>query len=142
MFLSRDDKDARFLRLQASYQDPLTEVHLSFYTSSLTIFTRYNKFLQRSYPLTHKVYLATRSLAHKIASRLIKPDVLQQTNVSLVHLLEDKANYLPFSGTFIGIVTKSLLNRLLNQGDISQTQWNLCIEGAIAFYKHSLKYVF
>ena len=53
MFLSRDDQDARFLRLQASYQDPLTEAYISFYTSALPIFTHYNQFLQRSDPLSY-----------------------------------------------------------------------------------------
>ena len=56
MFLSRDESEARFLRLKHSFEDILTEVHISFYTSALPMFTRYNKFLQRSDPLAHKIF--------------------------------------------------------------------------------------
>ena len=34
-----------------------------------------------------------------------------------------------------------LLNKLLNEGDISEDQWKLCMNGAIAFLRQSLKYV-
>ena len=132
MFQSRDDKDARFLRLKASYEDLLTEVHVSFFTSALPMFTTYNKFLQRSDPLAHMVYPATKSLIKRVASCFIKPDVLQ--DAITIDMLDNEINYLPLSQVFVGLGTKSLLNKLLNEGDISQNQWNLSINGAIVFY--------
>ena len=44
-----NDKTAasRFNRLKKAYEDPLTEIYLSFFTSALPLFTHYNLFLQR-----------------------------------------------------------------------------------------------
>ena len=54
MFTSRNESDARFVRLQGSYQDPLTEIYVYFYTSALPVFTHYNiMFLQLSDSLAH-----------------------------------------------------------------------------------------
>ena len=77
MFLSRVEKDVidkgaseadepskkltiKFKRLRNAYEDPLTEVHLYFYTSALPLFTNYNLFLQNGDPLAHKVYPMTK----------------------------------------------------------------------------------
>ena len=45
MFLSEDEKDStrRFKRLSNDFADPLTEVHVTFFTATLPIFTNYNK---------------------------------------------------------------------------------------------------
>ena len=142
MFLSRDESDARFLRLKHSFEDILTEVHISFYTSALPMFTRYNKFLQRSDPLAHKIFPLAKSLIRKIANRFIKPDILQQTEAEdILSIVDDDSSCLPLSDIFLGLVTKYLLNKLLNEGDISEDQWKLCMNGAIAFLRQSLKYV-
>ena len=37
----------KFSRLKKAFNDPLTEVHIAFYTSVLPLFTHYNLFLQR-----------------------------------------------------------------------------------------------
>lgn len=140
MFISRNESDARFLRLHASYEDPLTEIFVYFYTSALPMFTHYNMFLQRSDPLAHRVYPATIHLAKKVASRFIKPDILRKEEIT-ADLLVNSGNYLPLSEVFIGLTTKTKLNKLLNEGDISQSQWEKCIEGCIAFYRDSLKYI-
>ena len=39
MFTSRNESDARFVRLQGSYRDPITEIYVYFYTSALPVFT-------------------------------------------------------------------------------------------------------
>ena len=48
MFLSDDEKDStkRFKRLSNDFGDPLTEVHVAFFTAALPIFANYNKFLK------------------------------------------------------------------------------------------------
>ena len=33
------------------------------------------------------------------------------------------------------------MNKMLQEGDITQTQYNTCLRGAQAFYKESLEYV-
>ena len=134
MFLSRNDQVARFLRLQAAYQDQ-TEVHVSFYTSAISMFTRYNKFLQRSDPLAHKIYPVTKFLMKNIASRFIKPDVIRLAHTPITSTLDDEPNYLPLPEIFIGLATKSTLNKVLNDGDISDNQWRLCTKSAIPFVR-------
>ena len=52
-FLSNSENQARFTRLCTAFGDPMTEVHLLFFQSILSIFTRANKFLQREEPLIH-----------------------------------------------------------------------------------------
>ena len=140
MFTSRNESDARFVCLQGSYQDPLTEIYVYFYTSALPVFTHYNMFLQRSDPLAHRVYAATVHLVKKVATCFIKSDILQEEDIT-TELFYNSANYLPFLEVFIGLTTKTKLNKLLNEGDISQYQWNKCVEGCIAFYRDALKYV-
>ena len=89
MFLSRNDEDVGFSKLQAAYQDSLTEVHVSFYTSALTMCTRYNKFLQRSNPLAHKIYPKTESLI--IFFNLYLSNLIQQAHVPITSVLGDEA---------------------------------------------------
>ena len=91
MFTSRNESDARFVRLQGSYQDPLTEIYVYFYTSALPVFTHYNMFLQRSDPLAHRVYAATVHLVKKVATRFIKSDILQEEEIT-TELLYNSAN--------------------------------------------------
>ena len=49
--------------------------------------------------------------------------------------------YLPLEKVFCGFSTKSLLDRMLGEGDIAQTQYNTCLRGAQPFFKESLEYV-
>ena len=76
MFTCRNESDARFVRLQGSYQDPLTDIYVYFYSSALPVFTHYNMFLQWSDPLVHRVYAATVYIVKKVATRFIKSDIL------------------------------------------------------------------
>ena len=48
-FLYLDGKTvgSRCKRLRKAFDDPMLELHLSFYTATLPIFTHYNLFLQR-----------------------------------------------------------------------------------------------
>ena len=48
-FLYLDGKtvESQCKRLRKAFDDPVLELHLSFYTSTLPIFTHYNLFLQR-----------------------------------------------------------------------------------------------
>ena len=66
-----------FQYLKKSYRDPLTEVHISFFTSALSIFTKYNLFLDRNDPIEHKVYPVTRDLVPKSSTRFHKPKIGQ-----------------------------------------------------------------
>ena len=140
MFLSGDEKDStkQFKRLSNDFADPLTEVHVAFFTAALPIFTNYNKFLQRNDPVPHKVFPMTKSLAHKIAGRFILQD--KPLSDITINLIENEDNYVSLKDLFLGLMTKSMLNDLLENGDISEVQYEKFIAVAIEFYKVSLKY--
>ena len=72
-------KDAKsgFSRLKKAFEDPLTLIHLSFFSSVLNAFTTYNKFLQRSNPLSHKIYPVTEDLVRRLAMRILTPQVIK-----------------------------------------------------------------
>ena len=156
MFLSRVEKDVidkgaseadepskkltiKFKRLRNAYEDPLTEVHLYFYTSALPLFTNYNLFLQRGDFLANKVYPMTKELHRKIAIRFMKPDAFQVNDIT-ADLIDDRENCLPFEEIFVGFTTK-LLKKLFNDGKIDKLQFNNVLEAARAFYKESLRCV-
>ena len=141
IFLLQDEKNStkRFKRLSNDFADPLTDVHVAFFTAGLPIFTNYNKFLKRNDPLPHNVLPMKKSLARKIAGRFILRDKLQSD--IKINLIEIQDNYVSLKDFFLGLMTKSKLNDLLENGDISEVQYEKFIVGAIEFYKVSLKYV-
>ena len=127
--------------MKTAYEDPLTEVHLLFYTACLPLFTNYNLFLQRGDPLAHKVYPMTKELIRKIASRFLKTSCYHGEDIIDEGIIDDADNYLPFDEVCIGFSTRQKLNKLFKERDIDQTQYNTVPEAAIAFYRESLRYV-
>ena len=114
----------------------MTPIHLSFFSSALNVFTTYNKFLQRSDPLSYKVYPVTEDLVRRLAVHNLTPQAIKN-GVSL-ESLNDSTCYLPL---FCGFSTKNLMDKMLREGDITQTQYNTCLRGAQAFYEESLEYL-
>ena len=43
----------------------------------------------------------------------------------------------PLKKVFCSFSTKHLMDKMLGEGDITQTQYNACLRGAQAFYKES-----
>ena len=129
---------SKFERLKKAFADPLTEVHISFFTAVLPLFTHFNSFFQRSDPQAHNVYPMTKGLARKIASRFLQPECLD--NVSL-EILENKDNFLPLTETHVGFSTMMTLRRLYEEGLISKHDKFKQLEAAQAFYQSSLEYV-
>ena len=58
-----------------------------------------------------------------------------------LEMLGNVENYLPLENVFLGITTKGILNRKLNERHITQTQFDTCLHGAQAFYRKSLEYI-
>ena len=77
-FLSEDLHNKRFKRLEESYKDPMMELYLLFFQSSIITFTKFNKFLQREEPLIYSIYDHMQTFMNKLASKLIKPNVIQE----------------------------------------------------------------
>ena len=153
MFLSRRDKDlidrgtgdekgsgSRYSRLRKVYENDTREVYLQFYASALPLFTSYNKSLQRSDPLAHKVASVTEELTKKIGMRFLKSDFAYESSLD-VSEIEDEKNWLPLDETFVGFIVTRLINRLLEDGTITDHDVNVFLEAARSFYLESLKYV-
>ena len=81
-FQSENFADKRFKRLQAAFNNPMTEIYLYFYQAMLPCFTNFNKLLQRKEPLIYKLYEAQQRFMSKLASRLIKPLSIQNRKES------------------------------------------------------------
>lgn len=55
-FNSTDEKQARCVRLREVFQDPMSEIHLLFYQSTLIIFTHFNLLFQRQDPCVYLLH--------------------------------------------------------------------------------------
>ena len=96
-FRSETFRDKRFKRLHDAYEDPMTEVYLLSYQSSLSAFIDFNKFLQREEPLFYKLYDTQQKFMELLASKFSKPNILLEVkkNVSISKLDTPQARYTP-----------------------------------------------
>ena len=116
----KKDAKSRCSRLKKTFKDPLTPIHLSFFSSALNIFTTYNKFLQRSDPLLYKVYPTTKDLVRRLAMGILTPQAIK--NSVMLETLQDSTCYLPLEMVFCGFSTKMIMDKMLREGDITQVQ--------------------
>ena len=77
-FQSENERNQRFVRLHETFLDTIKEVYMYIYQSVLPTFTNFNKFLQTDEPLIQFLYGQIQSFINKLASKLIKPEVIQQ----------------------------------------------------------------
>ena len=142
-FRSENERDQRFVRLHETFSDPVTEVCMHFYQSVLPTLTNFNKFLQTDEPLIQCLYDQIQSFMNKLASKFIKPEVIQQLkqkgssftkwNISL-------ENQKSGPDLTAGILTKALLAKLLDDGDILENSSDCFCDGVRAFYKTACEY--
>ena len=142
-FQSENERDQRFVRLHETFSDPVTEVCMHFYQSVLPTLTNFNKFLQTDEPLIQCLYDQIQSFMNKLASKFIKPEVIQQLkqkgssftkwNISL-------ENQKSGPDLTAGILTKALLAKLLDDGDILENSSDCFCDGVRAFYKTAYEY--
>ena len=79
----------------------------------------------------------TKSFARKIARRFILREKLQ--SYITINLIENEDNYVSLKDVFLGLMTKSKLNDLLENGDLSEVQYEKFIVVDIEFYKVYLR---
>ena len=139
-FASESCSQARFLRLQALFADPLTEVYLMFFQSVLPVFNHFNLFLQREAPCIHLIQGHCQSLLKKVLGRFVKSDVikdapsLSEVSIDLDSLLSDR-------DIFIGFVTRQTLRKLENDGDCSPSDCKKFFRGIRQFYEAAFEYI-
>ena len=127
-FKSENESQARFCRLSAAFEDPMTEVYLLFYESVLPTFTHINLLLLREDPNIYLVADAIRSFLRKFLSRFLTFHAIKSVDDITLVDFQDETNHVDDSKVTVGFVTKQQLEKLLVDGDI-------CAADQLKFYK-------
>lgn len=133
-FKSEAESQARFKRLAAAFEKPMTEVYLFFYQSVLPTFTQVNLLLQREDPNIYLIADAIRIFLKKLLSKFVTIQVIRDTRDITKVDFQNPENQLSDSAITIGIVTKQLIQKLLNEGDIDEHDMKKFYAGVRAFY--------
>ena len=140
--LSEGLNDKRFCRLSESFNDPMTEVYLLFLQSVTTLFTNFNRFFQKEEPLVYLLHEEMQKFMNKLASRFVKPEVIQQLNEgkkSFLALNVSRENTRDDQNIHSRLLIKSLLKKLLEE-DIGDRKTGVFFDSAREFYKTAYKY--
>ena len=142
-FLSEGMKEARFVRLMKLYENPMFEIYLLFIQVVLPVFTTFNLFLQRDASQIYIRYCQMQTLLTKLLSKFIKTAIIQSHKESPFDIaLSDQENHLDTTKLFIGLVTKSLISKKLEDGDVTESEVTKFYSAVIAFYVSAVRYVF
>ena len=113
--------DKRFERLQDNFSDKMLEVYLLFYHAVLPCFTKFNKLL----------------------SRFVKPEVIQihkEENISFPSLPLSFSDQKYDINLGIGFLTRRQIQKLLNEGDITEARVDVFYDGVRQFFVTTYKY--
>ena len=136
-FLGEHFSDGCFQRLNQWFSDPLLEPAFLFTQATISIFTNFNLLLQREEPTftLHKLKSSIERLGRKIANIIVEPSFLMNiTSVADIDLTEESILLDPKT-IFLGGTTKATMNRLLNNGDITQATYDQFHKGVQLYYK-------
>ena len=139
-FLSEDFLDQMFQRLHKGFNNPLTEVALLFHHASIQLFNNFNKLLQSNEPIIHMFHASIEKLARNLANRIIKPQVVRDTPITELNL-SDPTIYKPKASIYLGGLTKFKLQKLLNDGDVSERDYSAVFDAAQAYFKTAFNYI-
>ena len=144
-FLSENDPAARFQRLKKVFADPMTEVYLLFMQSILPTFNCTNKFLQREEPLIHSLQPQLFSLMKKLLSKFVTPSILVASTKKVDGLFSlqfsDPVSQVHNKDLVIGFITKQKLQKLLDDGDISEHKYATFYKAARIFFEKATSYL-
>ena len=140
-FQSEEDSNPRFQRLKKLFADPMTEVYLFFYQATLQTFVNFNQFLQREDPIISLVAQQIQSFLLKLVGKFLSTVVIRAARSDLSKIgYADASNQLSDQEILIGMATRMCLNKLQEDGDVSQAQCNKFFKGVRAFYVKSVEY--
>ena len=86
-FLSENDSTTRFKRFHTAFSNPMTEVYLLFYQSTLQVFINLKLFLQREEPLIGAINSSLKRFVKLLACKFISP-VPVRASTSFQQLLD------------------------------------------------------
>ena len=101
-FLSENWADEHFQRLRR-FKNPLLEPALLFQTNAISMFTTFNKLIQRHEPSIHLLKPAMESTGRKLGSDFLKISVLQKSQSTCDIDLDDDIIYKDNSSIFLGM---------------------------------------
>ena len=108
------------------------------FITALPLFTNSNTFLQTEEPLIQCLYDQIQRFMNKLASKFIKPEVIQQLKwegLSFSKLNISLENQKSNPDLTIGILNKTLLAKLLDDGNILETSSDCFYDSVRAFYE-------
>ena len=80
-------------------------------------------------------------LGRKIASRIVNPSFLKNITSVADNDLTEESVFLDPTTVFLGSTTKATMNRLLNNGDMTQATYHQFHKGVQLYYKDALDYI-
>ena len=105
------------------------------------MFTNFNLLLQRDELSIHVLKAAKESLGRKLASRIVTPTHLCNSASAFDLDLHDDQLYKQHTSIFLGMTTRAIVNRLLNDGTISDNNYCKFHEAVHYYFKESLFYI-
>ena len=113
---------SEFNRLQKWFGNPLFGASFLFHSSAISVFTNFNLLLQREEPTIHLLKSSMENLGEKLAQRIVKPYVMREiSSIKDIDVDNDDLFKDP-QFIFLGGMTKATLNRLLNEGIITEEE--------------------
>lgn len=137
-FLSTDCSNARFIRLQKCFEDPMTELHLLFYQAVLQQFVNVNKFMQIENPLVSIIYDVLHDFLKKLSCRFLDVRKVKEVGAELINYNEDSVRIID-TKLDIGFSTRVKLNRLVEEGH-DPNAISRFYGGVRSFYEKALQY--
>ena len=90
--------------------------------------------------MIHIVLVSVTKLGKTLGNRIIKASIMKEPSLIGIDL-EDQSIYIPTQSIHLGCMTKFTLQRLLNDGDITERTCNDIFAAAQAYFKTALDYV-
>nr|XP_006009948.1 PREDICTED: uncharacterized protein LOC102362282 [Latimeria chalumnae] len=115
-------KTKKIQKLRAWFEDPLTRLHLMFLSAILPLFTKFNVMFQAKQPNIHRLTQEMNQFLRNFLSRFVKQSVVSSTvrpqdvNYTIID------NQKPDCDFFIGLLTRALVDQLINDGSLSREE--------------------
>lgn len=136
-FISENENNDRFKRLQKHFQNPMLEVYLLFYHSALQNFIHFNKWLQSDSPLIPLLDSAIQDFITKLCCRFLKVEKVSTVGVYEIDL-EDDSNKRSLDELDIGFGTRQEVHKLREDGH--DRKIILFLKGVLAFFVKAVSY--
>ena len=120
----------------------MTEVYLLFLQSVTTLFTNFNQFPQKEEPLVYLLHEVMQKFMNRLASRFVKPEVIEQLNEEKKYFLAlsvSRENTRYDQNIQSSLLTKSLLKKLLEE-DIGDRKAGVFFGSTCELYETAYKY--